>query len=457
MTDMYYFRSCTDMMSVSDNIDRLYNKTHTSEVTSELSDILDDMNKWQADTDTILQQLQNSKVAAVKAVSDCRAQLEKFLKKLEQESIKEIEVEYKILESQILEGRKRFVDSIDDLKNLKQLIAQASTNKAQLFVCTNLAEKKCATLEFNEMKRKTFNHAEVKFVPSKLLKSSVKKIKHLGEASAISSRNDNLILYKATKICDMNVGLKEDRSQDNCEIWGSCIIDDTVIFTDYSNHKLKRYDILSSSLIDYCDVPYTPYGVCRAGDTHVAVACKYGVQFVSIHNKLSFSRSMYINHECYSIAYSNNRLYITDTDKSLYMYDMSGNILKTVTSDKSGQPLFQCSKHITFNDKKDRLFVCDEYKGLVCFNAQCDYVETITYHNISPTGVYIDGHGNVIVADNKSQIIQCEREGQKRGIIVNKTGGSPLSVCIHHGLKKMFVSFYSSNTVEVYNVFWEDD
>ncbi|KAL4239186.1 hypothetical protein ACF0H5_000003 [Mactra antiquata] len=138
--------SCKDMMSVSDNIDRLYNKTDTSRATSELSDSLDTMNQRQANTDTLLKQLRDSKATAIKAVSDYRIEMEKFLKKLEESSIKEIEVDYKKLESQILAERKRYEDSIDELKNLKQLIAQASGNIAQLYVCSKLAEKKCTTL-----------------------------------------------------------------------------------------------------------------------------------------------------------------------------------------------------------------------------------------------------------------------------------------------------------------------
>ncbi|KAL4241150.1 hypothetical protein ACF0H5_001928 [Mactra antiquata] len=447
-------KSCKDMMSVSDNINRLYNKTDRSRATSELSDTLDTMNQRQANTDTLLKQLRDSKKTAIKAVSEYRIEMEKFLKKLEEASIKEIEDKYQTLESQILAERQRYEDSIDELKNLKQLIQQASGNIAQLFVCSKLAEKKCTTLRDDEKKRKTFKHAEIKFVPSEQLKSSIEKMKHLGETSAISSRMYNL--YKVTKICDMKVGLKEDTS--GCWIYGSCIIDDTVIFTDYENDKLKRFDISSSSLIDYCEVPDRPCGVCRVGEREVAVACWDSVQFVSIHNKLSLLRSIQMNHVCYGIAYSNDKLYITDWDKSLYMYDMSGNILKTVTSDNSGQPIFECSKHITFNDKKDRLFVGDAGKGLVCFNAECDYIETVTDSDVRPDGVCTDGYGNVIVANYGLQtIVQCSRDGQKCGIIVNKTREYPASVSIHHGLRKMFVGYDRTNTVEVYNLTWKSD
>ncbi|KAL4228360.1 hypothetical protein ACF0H5_011408 [Mactra antiquata] len=447
--------SCKDMMSVSDNINRLYNKTDTSRATSELSDTLDTMNQRQANTDTLLKQLRDSKKTAIKAVNDHRIEMEKFLKKLEEASIKEIEDKYQTLESQILAERQRYEDSIDELKNLKQLIQQASGNIAQLFVCSKLAEKKCTTLGDDEMERKSLKHAEVKFVPSEQLKSSIEKMKNLGETSAISSRTYNL--YKVTKNCDMNVRLKEDTSEYNC-IPGSCIIDDTVIFTDVRNNKLKRFDISSSSLIDYCEVP-GPCGVCRVGEREVAVACgDRRVHFVSIHNKLSLLRSIKMNHVCYGIAYSNDKLYITDWDKSLYMYDMSGNILKTVTSDNSGQPIFECSRLITFNDKKDRLFVGDEVKGLVCFNAECDYIETVTDSDVRPYGVCTDGYGNVIVANWGLQtIVQCSRDGQKCGIIVNKTRGYPESVSIHHGLRKMFVGYNCSNTVEVYNLTWKSD
>ncbi|KAL4239185.1 hypothetical protein ACF0H5_000002 [Mactra antiquata] len=274
-------------------------------------------------------------------------------------------------------------------------------------------------------------------------------MKNLGETSAISSRTYNL--HKVTKIRYMKVRLKKDTSR--CCILGSCIIDDTVIFTDYQNDKLKRFDISSSSLIDYCKV-LGPYEVCRVGEREVAAACRdRRVQFVSIHNKLSLLRSIQMNHRCYGIAYSNDKLYITDLIKSLYMYDMSGNILKTVTSDKSGQPIFECSNHITFNDKKDRLFVGDNKKGLVCFNAECDYIETVTSSGVRPDGVCIDGYGNVIVINFSLQtIVQCSRDGQKCGIIVNNTRGNPQSVSIHHGLRKMFVGYYGTNTVEVYNL-----
>ncbi|KAL4216852.1 hypothetical protein ACF0H5_023315 [Mactra antiquata] len=444
------------MMSVSDNINRLYNKTDTSRATSELSDTLDTMNQRQANTDTLLKQLRDSKKTAIKAVSDYRIEMEKFLKKLEEASIKEIEDKYQTLESQILAERQRYEDSIDELKNLKQLIAQASGNIAQRFVCSKLAEKKSTTLRDDEMERKSLKHAEVKFVPSEQLKSSIEKMKNLGETSAISSRTYNL--YKVTKIRDMKVGLKEDTSEDNCWIHGSCIIDDTVIFTDFTNNKLKRFDISSSSLIDYCDVP-RPLGVCRVGEREVAVACGDSrVHFVSIHNKLSLLRSIQMNHWCYGIAYSNDKLYITDEDESLYMYDMSGNILKTVTSDNSGQPIFECSNHITFNDKKDRLFVGDVKKGLVCFNAECDYIETVTDSDVRPYGVCTDGYGNVIVANFRLQtIVQCSRDGQKCDIIVNKTRGKPESVSIHHGLRKMFVGYNWSDTVEVYNLTWKSD
>ncbi|KAL4229640.1 hypothetical protein ACF0H5_010028 [Mactra antiquata] len=448
--------SCKDKMSVSDNINRLYNKTDTSRATYKLGYILDDMNQWKANTDTLLKQLRDSKTTAIKAVSDYRIEMEKFLKKLEEASIKEIEDQYQTLESQILAERQRYEDSIDELKNLKQLLTQASGNIAQLFVCSKLAEKKCTTLGDDEMERKSLKHAEVKFVPSEQLKSSIEKMKNLGETSAISSRTYNL--YKVTKIRDMKVRLKEDTSKYNCSILGSCIIDDTVIFTDWENNKLKRFDISSSSLIDYCEVPGVPFGVCRVGEREVAVACGDSrVHFVSIHNKLSLLRSIQMNHGCYGIAYSNDKLYITDEDKSLYMCDMSGNILKTVTSDNSGQPIFECSNRITFNDKKDRLFVGDDEKGLVCFNAECDYIETVTDSDVRPIGVCTDGYGNVIVANYGLQtIVQCSRDGQKCGIIVNKTRGNPRSVSIHHGLRKMFVGYWS-DTVEVYNLTWKSD
>ncbi|KAL4216789.1 hypothetical protein ACF0H5_024510 [Mactra antiquata] len=448
-------KSCKDMVSVSDNVDRLYSKTDTYKATSELSYTLGTMNKLLTKTDTILKQLQDSKATAIKVISDFRVEMEKFLKKLEEASVTEIEDEYKKLEAQIIEERKTYEDSIADLKSLQQLFAQAAGNIAQLFVCTKLAEKKYTTIGEDGMKKGKFIQAEVKFLPSGELKSSIEQMVHLGEASAISSQKYNK--YKATKICAINVRLNDDSSNHNCSILDICIVDDTVIFTDYMHNKLKRLDISSSSLIDYCKIPENPFGVCRVGEKEVAVPCGNVVQFVSIHERLSLSRSIKMKHKCYSLAHSNGIMYITDQYRSLYMYDMSGNLLKTVTSDSCGQPLFICSNHIIFNDKNDRLFVCDDKKGLVCFNARCDYIETITDPDVRPDGVCVDGYGNVIVANvGLNTIVQCDQNGQKCGIIVNQTRKRPRCVCIHHGLSKMFVG-YSSDIVEVYNLTWNND
>ncbi|KAL4216791.1 hypothetical protein ACF0H5_024512 [Mactra antiquata] len=447
-------KSCKDIVSVSDNIDRLYNMTDTTKATSELNDTIDTMTQLQTDTDTRLHQLQESKVTAIKAVSDFRIEMEKFLKKLKEVSIKEIEEEYKKLEAEILEERKRYEDFIDDLKTLKQLFSQASRNIAQQFVCSKLSENKCTSIRYQQ-NRESLNFAEVKFTPSDDLKSSIEKMVHLGEASAISSKTYNV--YKATKICDMMVGMKEDKFPDNWTL-GSCIVDDTVIFTDYLHNKLKRFDISSSSLVDSCEVPEGPRGICTVGYKEVAVACNHKVQFVSVHDKLTLMRCIKMDHWCYGLAHSNNKLYITDEYMSLYLHDMSGNLLKTVTnSDDDGrQPLFKSSNHITVNDKSGRVFVGDSKKGLVCFNAQCDYIETITDPDVRPNGVCVDGYGNVIIANSRiNTIVQCGRDGQKHSIIVNKNIEAPQCVCVHYDLRKMFVGYESSNTVEVYNLTWK--
>ncbi|KAL4217415.1 hypothetical protein ACF0H5_023865 [Mactra antiquata] len=433
-------KSCKDIVSVSYNIDRLYSKIGTSQDTLEPNDTIDKMIKYHT---TLLQQLQESKVSAIKAVSDFRIEMENYLKKLEEVSIREIEDEYKKLESVILEERKRYEDFIDDLKNLKQEIAQASANIAELFVCTKLAEKKNSTIKDDEKGRRRIKQAEIKFIPSEEMKKSIEKMVNLGKA--ISSRTYNV--YKATKVCDNKVIVGN-----GCTVSGSCIVGDTVVFS--LHNKLKRFDILSSTLTDECTVPNGPRGVCKVGDKEVAVACGNVVQFVSVHDRLSLSRSIKMKHSCYGIAYKNGKLYITDESRSLYMYDMSGKLLKTVTSDTCGQPLFEGNRHIIFNDKNDRLFVGDVGKGLVCFNAQCDYIETITDPDVRPNGVCVDNYGNIIVAHNTyyGPIVQCDRDGQTCGVIGTTQRKTPQSVCVHHGLRKMFVGYGSSEIAELYDL-----
>ncbi|KAL4219508.1 Transcription intermediary factor 1-alpha [Mactra antiquata] len=87
-------RLCKDILSVSNNIDRLYSKSDTARATFALTKLIDDMTAWQTNTDTLPRRLRDSKAFAIKAVSDFRNKMEKFLKKLEEASIKMIENEY---------------------------------------------------------------------------------------------------------------------------------------------------------------------------------------------------------------------------------------------------------------------------------------------------------------------------------------------------------------------------
>ncbi|KAL4219454.1 hypothetical protein ACF0H5_022033 [Mactra antiquata] len=255
------------MVSVSGNIDQLYSKADTSKTSSDIDRGLDNMNGRQNDTDALLQQLRDSKESAIKAANDFRMEMEQLLKQLEEVSIEMTEYQYKKLEKQIFEGRKNNEVSIDARENLKQLLVQASGNIAQQFVCSKLAQQLIKTIKTDEIASSDFCHAEVTLQPSEELKTSIESKTSLGQASAVLSRIDDL--YKVTKIHDMNVKLQDD--SEDCFILGSCIIDNTVLFTDCLNDKLKRFDISSSSLIDCCTLPDGPRGVCRVGE-EVAVA-----------------------------------------------------------------------------------------------------------------------------------------------------------------------------------------
>ncbi|KAL4219509.1 hypothetical protein ACF0H5_022086 [Mactra antiquata] len=297
-----------------------------------------------------------------------------------------------------------------------------------------------------------FSNVEIKFLPSKELKSSIGKMVHLGEASAISARQYSI--YDATTVNSMNVKLNTDSNV--CSIRGSCIVDDTVLFTDYNNKKLKRFDIKSSSLVDYCKLP-DPQDVCKVEENEVAVTCKNAVQFVSTRNMLSLSRSIKTQHKSYGIAHNDDKLYITDEGKSLYIYDMSGNLLKTVTTDLNDQSLFGRCNHIAFNAKNGRLFVGDDLKGLVCLNADGDYIDTILDPSGKPSDVVVDGYGNVIISSSDlKSILQCNSDGLIRGTIVNATKRKPQSLCIHQRRRKLFVGNHNSNTVEVFDLTWKN-
>ncbi|KAL4218534.1 hypothetical protein ACF0H5_023268 [Mactra antiquata] len=244
-----------------------------------------------------------------------------------------------------------------------------------------------------------------------------------------------------------------------CHSPGCCLTkDNKLIVTDCSNKKLKRINLDTMSVEDYCKLDDNPNAICCTDVKEVAVTyySPGRIQFVSIQHKMSPTRQIKLPHTCYGITSKNDKLYVTDNGSSLYVYNMTGTLLNTITSNNSGTSLFSRSRHITFNENGDKMFVGDGNKGLVCFDGAGNYLSTSSDNDLQGAdGVCVDGYGNVfVVGCNSHNVVQYNEDGKKIGVIVQQQDGlcNPISVCFHQELNRLFVTMASNNVVKMYEL-----
>ena len=81
-----------------------------------------------------------------------------------------------------------------------------------------------------------------------------------------------IVKYTIGQRSELNLTLSGN--ENNCAIYGSCILDDgTLVLADNLNKRLKCANPCDNKVIGYCDVGTSPWGVCSIGPQQVAVNC----------------------------------------------------------------------------------------------------------------------------------------------------------------------------------------
>ncbi|KAL4224338.1 hypothetical protein ACF0H5_017793 [Mactra antiquata] len=407
--------------------------------------------------DVRLASLLEAKNAALQKVAKFQKALEAAVKKAVEMSKKEIEDLYKKLEEEILQDNADVKNTRDVLQSTSDKLKKAEANRAQRFVCTKLAEALMENADDQISKRKLKNLTDVQlsFTPNQSLMEYINGFHGIGEVVRSTEKRTDLYKVKGSK--DINTRLTDDSQV--CYLSGCCLTLDNnqLLLTDHNNKKLKRFDISTMMMVDNCKLDGSPYGVCCTSTDEAVVACGAVnmIQFVSIDKKMTPTRHIKMYHFCYGIATKDDKLYITDSGSSLYMYDMTGNLLKTISQDNTGNNLFSKSRHITFNESGN-MNVSDWNNGIVCFDDAGNYLSTFKDNDLINTDVVcVDGRGNIFVAGcNSHNVVQFNENGKKIGVVVKQQDGlqSPRSVCFHQKLNRLFVSMSKSDVLKMYEL-----
>ncbi|KAL4226867.1 hypothetical protein ACF0H5_014846 [Mactra antiquata] len=451
-------RTCPDneIHSIPEMIGTLFSLSYSKQIQKTLKDLMVSITSIRDAKDVQLATLKEAKIKAIKQVTKFQNALESIVKKVSEKSRKEVIDTYKKLEKEILQDKTDLKKASDVLQVTKDKLFKAEGNRAQRFVCTKIAERKITETE-NEISERKMNEktdVHLSFKPNQSLMDYINYLHGTGEVAVVSRKKKDLYKVKVRK--SINIKVPGDNVSSSL---GCCLtFDDQLLITDYNNQKLKRVDIHTLTVIDYCKLDSQPFAVCLINEHEAVVTC-HGkkIQFVSIGgNKMKPTRQIKMSHRCNGIATKDDKLYVTDFDSSLYIYDMTGNLLETLSPDETDNKLFANSKYVTFDEKEDKMYVSDWHKGIVCFDGVGKYLPTFNDIDLdSVNGICVDGRSNIFVVECCSQnIVQFNEDGKKIGV-VNKEGDglhNPCSVCYHQELNRLFVTMENSDDVKMFEL-----
>ncbi|XP_053390786.1 uncharacterized protein LOC128553636 [Mercenaria mercenaria] len=449
-------RTCADVQSIPDIVDSKFPTTDVDKIHQKLQDLKMMMEKTMNIRQRLIEDLKKSKTEAVMAIKDFRKEMETILEQLEKESIKELEMKFIEDESKLLEEKKKAETELDGLKEAVNDLKKSEGNKAQQFVSMKMSMKSIAKTEDVSSSLQTNIDANISFSFDPAILEFLQQLKTFGSVRHVSTTDlscPRTTVYSVKR--NENLNIRSQNDENTCRVYGSCITEDgSLLLADYYNNKIKRADIVKMLVTDYCCFPARPHGVCCTSKSEAAVCLNNStIQFVSLGKQMATTRQMKLNHICFGIAYKDAKLYITDNGQSLYIYDIAGNILQTVTQDNAGQNLFSNSRTVAFSDVDDKEFVASWGKGLVIIDGQGKHCQTFTDSELdAASSVCTDRRGNLFVSGcSSNNVMQIGRDGKKMGVIVTSSDGlkCPLSLCFDTRQCKLVITQESSDVVKI--------
>ncbi|XP_060566621.1 uncharacterized protein LOC132725503 [Ruditapes philippinarum] len=447
-------RTCQHIHSIPDEVDDLCKEIDADETNIELIRIKTKIEEAERAKKLLIEELNAQKAKATESIRQFRKEMEVILDTLEKATLKTLEEKYKNCKEKLENEIKNLHKHIDELKLSSQKLTKSVGNKAQEFVAVQTSRKQI--IEANEAEAESVTNSsdiKVEFIADTTIKDALKDFKTIGLISVSNTKNirDKMYVVKSKK----QVNIKHVNDKEKCCVIDSCFTDDGLLFlADYNNKALKLIDLSSESIKDKLNLETSPRRICQISKNDFAVSLtNQTIQFVTMDNKLITTKQLKLDHVCYGLAYKDNKLFVSDSAKALYIYDMNGIMLKKITTDKQGNAIFKNNRDICVSSDGKMIYVTDHNIGLIVLDLEGNYKTTITDHDfIYLCGVCTDKRGNIFVCGwSQSKIVQInEKTTEKMGILGNVCNSTSCSFHLKHN--RLAVTIYNSDTIEVYDL-----
>jgi hypothetical protein len=256
-------------------------------------------------------------------------------------------------------------------------------------------------------------------------------------------------LYQAKGGKKYSVRIRSDTSI--CDIVSACTLEDgTMILADHNNNALNRLNGSTFAVIDHIDINGRPWQVCPISMQEAAVCLRdaLGVQFLSVSNKMTLSRKISTDFECFGLVNYAGFLYISDKRTSVHVYDMAGQELMKY---EFGKELFSFIRSLSVNKNGSKIYVGNHKCGMVVLNKNGSVAKELDGVHLDAYGSYRSFRGTLLVCSKN--VLQFGPEGDLVGEVLafdDKTASCG-AICCNLQMTKMVIG-KNRDEVEVFDL-----
>ena len=393
-----------------------------------------------------------------------RKELNSYLDVLEDKVVKESEVHEAKFKQEINRHIETCSSTLISLTADKTLLVEAQTTskKTNMFAAHHKVSHRIENYEslLNDFKQES-ESPDLTFKRNEELRNLLKTVKELGQLTGQithkSSQNANTLFTELAVDSSQEVNIQLSSDSHRPYISGCTFIPDGgVVLCDRSNNSnlILLSDTFTVKERLLLDSPPWDVSPVNGSNVMVTIPGKNQLQLIQVMPSLKIDRSFNVDRKCWGVQVVDDLLYVTchsnPGEGEVLVLDMNGTVTHRLGQPDKKPSMFSRPFYITVCPSTRKIFITDwDTDTVSCL--MTDGTVVYQYKDeelIAPTGVVVDGRGNVIVCGLNSHNVQVIRaDGTKCCTLLTSQDGvsRPQSVAYRQSDNNLILGCYNNN------------
>ena len=455
-------RKCQSI-TISEKI-KSFSENQLKEVIQRVVTLKKKMDSFIRNRTTDLKHVQTMTTQCKSDIHTFRKELNSYLDILEDKVVKESEIHEARYKQEISHHIETCSSTLKSLTADKTLLvkAQATSNKANMFAAHRKVSHRIENYEslLNDFKQESAS-PDLTFKSNEELRNLLKNAQKLGQLTGQithkSSQYTNTLFTELAVDSSRQVNIKMSSDSDRPYITGCTFIPDGgVVLCDRSNNSslilLSNNFTVKERL--HLDSPPRDVSPVNGSSVMVTIPDKKKLQLIQVIPSLKIDRAINVGRKCWGVQVVEDLIYVTchnnPGEGEVLVLDMNGTVTHRLGQPDKKPPMFTRPYYITVCPSTRKMFITDEDTATVsCLMSDGTVVYQYKDEKLSaPTGVCVDGGGNVIVCGRLSHNVQVIRaDGTKCCTLLTSQEGvsRPYSIAYRQSDNTIILGCYNND------------